>query len=64
MDLVHVTVGSGRCFRRIVAVPTRAQVRRVPIPPMMFGVRLLVMVVVLRRFMQKLGERGDVDLSH
>ena len=47
MDFVHVAVGSSGCLRRVVAVLTRVEVGRVPIPPVMFGVRLLVVVMVL-----------------
>ena len=36
---VHVAVGGGRCVRRTAAVLTRTQIWRVPLPPMMFGVR-------------------------
>jgi len=50
MDFIHVAVGCGGCLRRIVAVLTHTQVGRVPIPPVMFGVRLLVVVMVFRCF--------------
>ena len=63
MDLVHVAVGSDGCFRRIVAVLTCAQVRRVPIPPMMFGVRLFISIVMLRRFPKKFCQCRDVHNS-
>src|SRR5262245_30373236 len=46
-DLIHVTVGGGGCLLRTAAVLTRAQVGRVPVPPVVFGVRLLVVAVVL-----------------
>jgi hypothetical protein len=49
MDLLHVMVGGGG-LRRTAAVLTRTHVWRVPVPPVMFGVRLFVVVVVLRRF--------------
>ena len=41
-NLVHVTVSDSRCILRAAPVLTRVQVGRVPIPPVMFGVRLLV----------------------
>ena len=63
MDLVHVTVSSGDCVRRTASVLTRAQVGRVPVPPVMFGVRLLVMVVVLRRFAEELCKGLNVNQS-
>ena len=37
-DLLHVTVGGGGLLRT-AAVLTRAQVRRVPVPPVVLGVR-------------------------
>src|SRR5436190_5781640 len=54
MDFLHVPVGGDGCLRRTAAVLTRVQVGRVPVPPVMFGVRLLVVVVVLRRFAEEL----------
>jgi hypothetical protein len=39
-DLLHVAIGSGGRLVRIFAVPARAQVGRVPIPPVIFSVRL------------------------
>jgi len=60
MDFIHVAVGGGGGLFRIVAVLTRVQVWRIPVPPMMFGVRLLVVVMVPRRFVEKFSERCDV----
>jgi len=48
-DLLHVAVGGGGCLLRTAAVLTRAQVRRVPVPPVVLSVRLLVVVVVMPR---------------
>src|SRR5436190_23509669 len=62
-DLIHVAVGGGCRVRRTAAVLTRAQVRRVPVPPVMFRVRLLVVVVVLRRFAEELYKSHDVHGS-
>ena len=45
-DLLHVAIGSGDSFLRTAAVLTRVQIRRVPIPPVMRGVRFLVLTVV------------------
>src|SRR3712207_7264184 len=47
-DLFHIAVGSCCCLLRTSAVLTRAQVGRVPVPPVVLGVGLLVVVVVLR----------------
>src|SRR5580700_11828736 len=58
--LVHVAVGGGCCLPRAAAVLTRAQVGRVPVPPVVRGVRLLVVAVVLRRLAEKLGQGCDV----
>jgi hypothetical protein len=62
-DVVHVAVGGGCCLLRTAAVLTRAQIGRVPVPPVMFRVRLLVVVVVLRRFAQELCKGRDVNGS-
>src|SRR5437899_8522239 len=62
-DLVHVTVGGGDCLRRTAAILTRTQIWRVPVPPVMFGVRFLVVVVVLRRFAEKFCKGRDVHGS-
>src|SRR5947207_8841659 len=59
-DLLHVTIGGGNCFLRAAAVLTRAQVRRVPIPPVMLAVRLFVLAVVLLRVVEELGKRCNV----
>ena len=60
MDLIHVTIRGGGCFLRAAAVLTRIQVGRIPVPPVMLGVRYLVMVVVQSRLMEELGKGGDV----
>ena len=54
LSLLHVAVGGGRRFLRTTPVLTRAQVGRVPIPPIMRAVRLLILAVVLLRFVKKL----------
>src|SRR6478736_10158759 len=51
--LLHEAVGGGSSFFRTFAVETRAQVRRVPVPPIMFFVRLLVVAVMLLRFAEQ-----------
>lgn len=51
-DLLHVALGGGCCLLRTVAALTGAQVRRVPVPPVVFRVRLLVVVVVFRRLVE------------
>jgi hypothetical protein len=62
-DLLHVTVGGGDCLRRTAAALTRTQIWRVPIPPVMFGVRLFVVVVVLRRLAEELCKGRDIHSS-
>src|SRR5215475_6744720 len=52
-DRLHVAVGSCCCLLRTAAVLTRAQVGRVPVPPVVCSVQLLVVVVVLRRLAQE-----------
>jgi hypothetical protein len=47
MDLLHAMVGGDDGLRRTAAALTRTHVWRVPVPPAMLGVRLLVVVVVL-----------------
>ena len=61
--LFHVAIGGGGSFLRTFAVETRAQIRRIPLPPIMLSVRILVRAVVLLRFVKEFGKRGDVDLS-
>src|SRR4029077_14283836 len=61
--LLHEAVGGGSSFFRTFAVETRAQVRRVPVPPIMFSVRLLVVAVMLLRFAEQIRKCSDVDLS-
>jgi hypothetical protein len=46
-DLLHVVIGGGCCFLWIAAALTRAQIGRVPVPPVVLGVRLLKVVVML-----------------
>src|SRR6185503_13642888 len=59
-ELLHVAVGSGGCLLRIAAVLTRVEVRRVPVPPVVLGVRLLKMIVALCRLMKKICNSCDV----
>lgn len=61
-DFIHVAVGGGGCLLRTAAVLTRAQAGRVPVPPVMFCVRLFVMVVALRRLVEQFGKGCDVRL--
>ena len=63
MDLVHVAVGGGSRFLRTFPVQPSAQVRRVPVPPIVLAVRLLELSVMLLCFVKEFGKRGDVDLS-
>src|SRR5262249_30046675 len=59
-DLLHVTVAGGRRLLQTAAVLTRVQVGRVPVPPVVLGVRLLVAVVLLRRLAEELCKGRDV----
>ena len=60
MDLRHVAIGGDYRFLRTAAVLTRAQVGRIPVPPMMLGVRLLVLAVVLLRLVEEFCKSGNV----
>ena len=53
LSLLHVAVGGGCRFLRTTPVLTRAQIGRVPIPPIMRAVRLLVVAVVLLRLVKE-----------
>ena len=57
---LHVTVRGGGCFLRTAAILTRAQVGRVPVPPLMRAVRLLITIVVLGRFVEEICKGCDV----
>src|SRR6266550_4037220 len=54
LSLLHVAGGGGSRFVWTAPVLTRAQVGRVPIPPIMRAVRLLVVAVVLLCLTKKL----------
>ena len=46
-DLLHVAIGGGGCLLWIAAAAlTRAQIGRVPVPPVMLDVRLLEVAMV------------------
>ena len=62
-DFVHVAIGGGGCVHRTAAVLTRIQVGRIPVPPMVPGVRFLVFAMVLLCLVQQLGKSCDVDRS-
>src|SRR5262249_52973758 len=62
-ELLHIESCGGGGFLRPAAVLTRTQVGRVPVPRVMFGVCLLVVVVVLRRFAEEFCKRRDVHGS-
>src|SRR6476646_6748786 len=61
--LLHVAVGGSGRFLRTFAVLPGAQVGRVPIPPIVFGVGFLIVAVTLLCFVKEFGKRGNVDLS-
>lgn len=52
MDLLHVAVGGGGRLLWTAAVLACIQVRRVPVPPVVLGVRLLEVAVVLLRLLE------------
>src|ERR1043166_2252749 len=60
VDLVHVTIGGGGSLFGSAAILTRTRVGRVPIPPVMRGVRLLVLSVVLFRLVKQFSQRCDI----
>jgi len=60
MDLVHVAIGGGAGLFRTVPVLARVQIRRIPIPPIMLGVRYLVLVVMQSCFVEEFRKGGDV----
>ena len=62
-DLLHVAVGGGYCIRRTAAILTRTQIWRVPVPPVMFGMRFLVVAVVLLRLVKELCKGCDIHGS-
>jgi hypothetical protein len=53
---LHATVGCGGGLLRTAAVLPRAQVGRVPVPPVMLDVRILEAAVVFRRLVEEVGE--------
>src|SRR5215475_9852597 len=57
---VHVAVGGRGCLFRIFAALTRIEVRRVPIPPVMFAVGFLVRAVMFFCFAKQLSNRRNV----
>src|SRR5262245_8442766 len=59
-DLLHVAVGSGGGLFRTAAVLTGAQVGSIPIPPVVFGVRLLVVSVVLLSLAEELCKGREI----
>src|SRR5688572_5996131 len=58
--LIHVAVGGSGGVLRIAAVLTCAQIGRIPVPPVVFGVRLLVVVVGKPRLVEELCNDCDV----
>src|SRR5262249_40590864 len=62
-DLIHVAVGCCRGLLRTAAVLTRAQVGCVPVPPVVLGMRALVVAVVLFRLVEGFCKGCDVHGS-
>src|SRR5215472_11625898 len=61
MDFIHVAVRGGSCLVRTATVLTRVQIRRVPIPPVMFAVCLLILPVMFFGFTEELCQLGNID---
>jgi len=60
LDLRHVAFGGrGGLLWRAPALAS-VHVRRVPIPPVMLGMRLLVLAVMLLRLVEEIGQSCDV----
>src|SRR4029453_9385827 len=57
---IHVAIGGGGRLFRTAAVLTRAQIGRVPVPPVMRAVRLLVVAVMLFRLAEELCKGCDI----
>src|SRR5687768_15727128 len=62
-DLLHVAVGGGGRLLRTAPLLAGAQVGRVPVPPVVLGVRPLVVTVVLFRLVEELCKGLDVHSS-
>src|SRR5262249_14323199 len=60
-DLLHIAIGSGGGLLRTAAVLTCATIRRVPVPPVVLGVCLLVVVVVLRCLAEEVRQGVNVQ---
>ena len=52
-DLFHIAISCCCCLLRIAAALTRAQISRVPVPPLMRGVRLLEVAMVVCRLAEE-----------
>src|SRR5687767_12930952 len=52
-DSFHIAICGGCCFLRTASVLTCAQIRRVPVPPVMLCVRRLIVMVVQSRLMEE-----------
>src|SRR5947208_3929457 len=63
LDLRHVALGGRGGLLWCAPALASVHVRRVPIPPVMLGVRLLVVVVVLRRCAEKFFKGRDLHGS-
>src|SRR4051812_34437543 len=60
LDLRHVAPGGCGSILRAAATLASVEIGRVPVPPIVRRGRLLERVVMLGRFVQELGEPGDV----
>src|SRR4029453_9221964 len=60
LTFLHVAIGGGGCLVRTAAALPRAQIGRVPVPPVMRAVRLLVVTVMLFRLAEELCKSCDI----
>src|SRR5262245_34720540 len=59
-DFLHIAAGSCRCLFGTTAVLARIQISRVPVPPIVLGVCLLVIAMMLFCLVQELGKSCDI----
>ena len=59
-DLLHVAISGGGGIRRAATVLARAQVRRIPVPPVVLRMGLLVVAVPLFCLAEEFGKRCNI----
>src|SRR5215813_10257956 len=62
-EFLHIETCGGGGFLWRTSMLASVDIGRIPVPPVMLGVRLLVVVVVLSRFAEELCKGGDVHGS-